>query len=43
MDSSLSAILNTLDIEMSLGTLASLWSSRKLLPHAWAGDADIER
>lgn len=43
MDSSLSTVLNTLDIEISVGTFATLWSIGKLLPYAWSGDADVER
>ena len=40
-NSSVNAILNTLDIEMNLGTFleTSVWSLWKLLPLAWAGDA----
>lgn len=41
--SSVSAILNTLDIEMSLGTFASVRSLWKVLPHASAGGADIKK
>lgn len=43
MDCSLNTTLNTLAIEMNLEIFAPVWSLQKLLPHAWAGDADLEK
>lgn len=43
MDCSLTAIPNTVVIEIILGTFASVCSLWKLLPCVWAGNADTKR